>query len=62
MATLYFKTASGDVGVVRNVPPTGGGLRKARAAMRVCHYTEINEAEYVRLKAEIEKHTKRPEE
>lgn len=58
MTTLYFKTPIGGVGVVRNVPPTGGGLRKAREAMRVCHYIEIKEAEYTRLKAEIDQRTK----
>lgn len=56
MATLYFKTAGGGmVGRVRDVPDTGGGLSKARAALRSRRLIEINEAEYTRLKAEIDK-------
>jgi hypothetical protein len=55
VTTIYFKTADGTPGRVRDVPATGGGLRKARWALRVHHYIEISEAEYTRLKAEIDK-------
>jgi hypothetical protein len=54
MTTIYFKTAGGIVGMVRDVPATGGGFRMARAALRKMGYVEISEAEYARLKAEID--------
>lgn len=55
MATMYFKTQDGGtVAIVRNVPG-GRGRIQALQIMRAQGCVEINQAEYARLKAEIDK-------